>query len=40
MGYSRQIAIMACGKYIPILVTKINKRFRTPHFVIIAGEKD
>lgn len=37
MGYSRQIFALARAGYLPKPLAKINTRFRTPHWAIIAG---
>lgn len=37
MGYSRQIFALAREGYLPNFLSKINYRFRTPHWAILAG---
>lgn len=37
MGYSRQIFAVARSGYLPEALSKISKRFRTPHLAIITG---
>ncbi len=37
MGYSRQIYAVARAGYMPRSLAKINPKFRTPHWAIIAG---
>ncbi len=37
MGYSRQIFALARAGYLPKPLARINRRFRTPHWGIIAG---
>ncbi|WP_213989869.1 ethanolamine permease [Sodalis sp. dw_96] len=37
MGYSRQIFALARAGYLPKPLSRVNRRFRTPHWGIIAG---
>ena len=37
MGYSRQLFAVARAGYLPASLSKVNKKFRTPHLAIIAG---
>ncbi|NDL65459.1 ethanolamine permease [Acerihabitans arboris] len=37
MGYSRQIFALARAGYLPKPLSRVNRRFRTPHLAIIAG---
>lgn len=37
MGYSRQIFAVARAGFLPESLASVNKRFRTPHYAILAG---
>ncbi|MEZ0483805.1 ethanolamine permease [Fibrella aquatica] len=37
LGYSRQIYVLARNGYLPAFLAKINTRFRTPHWALLAG---
>ncbi|HDX8380704.1 TPA: ethanolamine permease [Aeromonas salmonicida] len=37
MGYSRQIFALARAGYLPGALASVNRRFRTPHWAILAG---
>ncbi len=37
IGYSRQIFALARSGFLPSFLSKVNRRFRTPHWALIAG---
>jgi ethanolamine permease len=37
MGYSRQIYALGRAGYLPSVLAKVNQRFQTPHWAILAG---
>ncbi|MCC9136913.1 ethanolamine permease [Pontibacter silvestris] len=37
IGYSRQVYALARSGYLPAFLSKVNERFRTPHWALVAG---
>ncbi|MCC9166552.1 ethanolamine permease [Pontibacter harenae] len=37
IGYSRQVFALARSGYLPTFLADVNKRFRTPHWALVAG---
>lgn len=37
IGYSRQLFALARGGYLPAFLSRVNSRFRTPHWALITG---
>jgi len=37
IGYSRQIFALSRSNYLPLFLSSVNRRFKTPHWALIAG---
>ncbi|RFM26238.1 ethanolamine permease [Deminuibacter soli] len=37
ISYSRQVFALARSSYLPVVLSRVNKRFQTPHWALLAG---